>query len=120
MAVRAIRGATCLISDDMEQMLSAVPELLEQMMKRNDLVAEDFISLLFTSTPDLVCGFPAAAARHAGFRKVPLMCAQEIDVAGALPKVVRVMAHVESARSLDEVEHVFLRGAQVLREDLTR
>jgi chorismate mutase len=118
--VRAIRGATCLTADDQAEMTEAVAEMLTAIVDRNGLSEQDIVSVLFTSTPDLVCGFPASAARTIGFRDIPLMCAQEISVSGALPRVVRVMVLVETDRSRADVEHVFLRGAQVLREDLNR
>lgn len=118
--MRAIRGATCLTADDQSEMTEAVAEVLTEMVSRNDINEQDIVSVLFTSTPDLVCGFPASAARTIGFRDIPLMCAQEIDVAGALPRVVRVMVHADTVRARSEIEHVFLRGAQVLREDLNR
>ncbi|MFT6564100.1 MAG: chorismate mutase [Actinomycetes bacterium] len=101
-------------------MTEAVAEMLTAIVDRNGLSEQDIVSVLFTSTPDLVCGFPASAARTIGFRDIPLMCAQEISVSGALPRVVRVMVLVETDRSRADVEHVFLRGAQVLREDLNR
>ncbi len=118
MAVRAVRGATRLAADDVVDMTEAVRELLLEMLTQNDLTTDHVISVLFTSTPDLVCGFPAAAARKIGFAEVPLICAQEIDVPDALPRVVRIMAHVETDQPRSGVKHVFLRGAQVLREDL--
>lgn len=120
MPVRAIRGATRLTADDKAEMQEAVSELLLEMLAKNSITPDDVISVLLTSTPDLVCGFPATAARGVGFAEVPLMCAQEIDVEGALERTVRVMMHVETAMPRSEVMHVFSRGAQVLREDLTR
>lgn len=120
MTVRAVRGATCLSRDDAVEMSDAVTELLSAMLERNDIDEADVVSIIFTSTPDLVCGFPAAAARKIGFTDVPLLCAQEIPVAGALERVVRVMAHVNSEIPRADIEHVFLRGAQVLREDLIK
>lgn len=120
MPVRAIRGATQLQQDDATQMHDAVVELIQAILKRNDLATDDLISAIFTSTPDLVCGFPAAAARGIGLGDVPLICAQEIDVPDALPKVVRVMIHAELDRSRSQVQHVYLRGAEVLRQDLAQ
>lgn len=119
MAVRAIRGATRLVADDPAEMTDAVTEMMQELLSRNAITEADVISVLFTSTPDLVCGFPAAAARTAGFGDVPLMCAQEIPVPGALERVVRVMVHVETWIPRADIQHVFLRGAEVLREDLT-
>lgn len=120
MAVRAIRGATRLSADDPVEMSEAVVELVTAMLERNDVDRADLISALFTATPDLVSMFPAAAARGLGLGDVPLICAQEIDVAGALTRVVRVMAHVETERPRAEVVHVYLRGAEVLRQDLAQ
>ncbi len=118
MAIRAIRGATCLAQDDAAEMTEAVTELLSVMTSRNNLSEADFVSVFFTCTPDVHCGFPAAAARKCGFANVPLICAQEIDVPGSLPRVIRIMAHIETAMPRAQVQHVFLRGAQVLRQDL--
>jgi chorismate mutase len=119
-AVRAVRGATKLSADDPVEMTEAVVELLEQMLERNQLTLADLISIIFTATPDLNSEFPAAAARTVGLGDVPLLCAQEIDVAGALPRVVRVMLHAESPRSRAEIVHIYLRGAEVLRKDLAQ
>lgn len=120
MPMRAIRGAVCLERDDPEEMREAVSELLTTMLARNSIDIDDVVSVVLTSTPDLVSAFPAAAARDCGFAEVPLMCAQEIDVRGALARVVRVMMHVDSDRPRSQMEHVYLRGAQALRPDLRR
>ena len=120
MAVRAVRGATQLSADDPGEMAEAVVELLEQILERNEISVAELISVLFTATPDLKSEFPAAAARTVGLGDVPLLCAQEIDVAGALPRVVRVMLHAESARTRAEIVHIYLRGAEVLRKDLAQ
>lgn len=120
MRVRAVRGATQLSADDPTEMAEAVVELLEQILERNQLTIDDLISVLFTATPDLSSEFPAAAARTVGLGDVPLLCAQEIDVTGALPRVVRVMLHAESARPRSEIVHIYLRGAEVLRKDLAQ
>ena len=115
--MRAIRGAVCLQQDDADEMQEAVGELLEVILERNAITPADVISVLFTNTPDLHCAFPAKAARNVGFTEVPLMCAQEIDVEGALERVVRVMLHVDTDRPRSEITHVYLRGAEVLRPD---
>ena len=120
MAVRAIRGATHLRADDAAELHDAVVELVSAMLTRNGLDEQALISVLFTATPDLVSTFPATAARALGLGDVPLMCAQELDVAGALPRVVRVMAHVDCERSRADVVHVYLRGAEALRSDLAQ
>lgn len=120
MAVRAVRGATRLERDDPQEMSEAVVELVAELLTRNDLDHDDLISILFTATPDLVSCFPATAARAAGLGDVPLMCAQELAIEGALPRVVRLMATVTTQRSRSEVSHVYLRGAEVLRQDLAQ
>ena len=120
MAVRAIRGATCLQADDRDEMTEAVVELVTVLLERNGLSSDDLISLIFTSTPDLRSEFPAAAARKLGLGDVPLLCAQELDIAGSLPRVVRVMVHAETARPRAEIVHIYLRGAEVLRKDLAQ
>ena len=119
-ALRAFRGATRLTADDPTEMTEAVVELVSTMLVRNGLATDDLVSMIFTATPDLVCMFPAAAARGLGLGDVPLICAQEIAVPGALAHVVRVLAHAETARPRAEISHVYLRGAEVLRQDLAQ
>ena len=97
-----------------------VRELLPAMLKSNDLEVDDVISVLMTSTPDLTADFPAAAARDVGFSGTPLICAVEIDVTGALERIVRVLMHVESDRSKSEINHIYLHGATALRKDLAQ
>lgn len=118
--IRAIRGAVQLRRDDLGEMREAVVELLSEMMSRNDLTTEDLISIIFTATPDLACGFPAAAARELPLGDVPLMCAAELDIPGALPRVVRVMMHVHSTKPRADLTHVYIRGAEALRLDLAQ
>jgi chorismate mutase len=110
--VRALRGAVQVDADDRELVLAAVAELLTEVMRRNDLTADDMISVLFTATPDLRCEFPAVAARQLGITDVPLLCTVEIDVVGAMPRVLRLMAHVETPRARSELRHVYLRGSR--------
>jgi chorismate mutase len=113
-----IRGATCLENDDASEMFAAVGELLGEMLGRNSVSPQDVVSVILTCTPDLTSAFPAAGARAFGLVDTPLMCAQEMDVDGALAKVVRVLAHVETTTPRSEIQHVYLRGAEVLRLDL--
>jgi len=119
-ALRAIRGATRLSADDPTEMAEAVVELVAAMLDRNSIQRDDLVSMIFTATPDLVSMFPAAAARSLDLGDVPLICAQEIAVEGALSRVVRVMAHAEVNRRRADVTHVYLRGAEVLRQDLAQ
>ena len=120
MRVRAIRGATQLEEDSREHMLERVAEMVTDVMAVNDLTIDDFISIIFTATSDLESEFPAYAARRLGFDDVPLICARELEVDGSMPRVVRMMAHVETHLSRSEVTHVYLHGAANLRRDLTR
>jgi len=117
-SVRAFRGATQLIADDATEMRAAVIELMGELLAANELAEDDLISILLTATPDLKCEFPAVGIRSMGFTDVPLLCAQEIDIDGALPRAVRILIHAQSSRSKQEAAHKYLRGAAVLRPDL--
>jgi chorismate mutase len=99
-----------------------VGALLTAILERNALTADDLISVWFTATPDLHSDFPAAAARKlgAGFADVPLICAQELDIEGAMPRVVRVLAHIESDRPRSDIAHVYLGAAAALRKDIAQ
>jgi chorismate mutase len=119
-AVRAVRGATQLDADDREHMLGRVAEMVTDVMTANGLDVDDFISVIFTATPDLVSEFPAYAARRLGFGDVPLICARELAVEGAMPRVVRMLAHVETDLPRSDITHVYLHGAAALRSDLTK
>lgn len=118
--VRAIRGAIQVDADDRDSIIAGTTELVSAIMERNRLTTDDVISVLFTATPDLTSEFPALAARKLGFHDVPLICCTEIDVPGALPRVVRLMAHVETDRPRAEIQHVYLRGAVALRQDIAQ
>ena len=120
MAVRAVRGATQLESDTREHMLERVAEMVRDVMVSNELVVDDFISIIFTATSDLVSEFPAYAARILGFDDVPLICARELEIEGSMPRCVRMMAHIETDLSRADVTHVYLHGAANLRRDLTK
>src|SRR3954468_22163760 len=120
MAVRAIRGATQVEADDREQVLEATRELVTAVLERNDLDHDDVISILCTATPDLVSEFPALAARELGMGDVPLMCATENDVPHALPRVLRLMAHVDTPRPRADTQPVSRRGAVPPRGDIAQ
>ena len=120
MAVRAVRGSTQLEEDSRDHMLDRVAEMVLDVMESNGLAVDDFISVIFTATSDLVSEFPAYAARRLGFGDVPLICARELEIAGSMPRVVRMMAHVETDLTKGEVTHVYLHGAANLRRDLTK
>lgn len=116
--MRAVRGAIQVDADDRAEILDATTELLGEVLARNGLAADDLISVIFTATPDLTAEFPAYAARQMGITDVPLLCASEIAVPGAMPRVLRLLAHVETDRTRHDVRHVYLRGAAALRTDL--
>ncbi|MFJ8822264.1 chorismate mutase [Streptomyces sp. NPDC102467] len=120
MAVRAVRGAVQLEQDESGHMNEQVSELLTAVLERNRLSCDDLISIWFTATPDLHSDFPAAAARKLGITDVPLICAQELDIAGAMPRVVRILAHVETELPRSEVAHVYLGAAATLRKDIAQ
>jgi chorismate mutase len=118
MAVRAVRGAIQVDADDRDEILTGTTELVTEVLRRNGIDPADLISIVFTATPDLTAEFPAYAARLLGLADVPLLCTTEIAVPGAMPRVLRLLAHVETPRSRAEIRHVYLRGAAGLRTDL--
>ncbi len=120
MTVRAIRGATQLDRDERGHLFERTAELVQAVLDANGIDAGALVSVIFTCTPDLRSDFPATAAREMGMGDVPLMCAVEIDVPGALPRVVRLMAHAELDVPRAAVQHVYLHGATVLRRDLAQ
>jgi chorismate mutase len=117
-AVRAIRAAIQIDANDREHILEGASELVREMLVRNRLTNDDLISIVFTATPDITAEFPAYAARLMGMTDVPLLCATEIAVPGAMPRVLRLLAHVETDLSRAEIAHPYLRGAAALRRDL--
>lgn len=118
MSVRAVRGATQLEADEREHLLERVTEMVQGVMAANGLEVDDFISIIFTATSDLHAEFPAYAARQLGFHDVPLICARELEIAGSTPRVVRMMAHIDTDLSRADITHVYLHGAAALRRDL--
>lgn len=120
MAVRAIRGAIQLEVDERSHLLKSTAELVTKVLHANELETADLISIWFTATPDVTSEFPALAARELGLGEVPLMCSVEMDVAGAMPRVIRLMMHADTKLSRSEVQHVYLRGAAALRTDLAQ
>lgn len=120
MRLHALRGAISVEQDDATEILARTTELMHELLDRNGLQPSDVVSCIFTATPDLKAAFPAAAAREMGFDQVPLMCAVEIDVPGAVPGIIRVMAHYyDPAGDSDHAaRHVYLGRAKTLRSDL--
>jgi len=116
--VRALRGATTVDDDTPEQVQARVKALMAALFERNDLDADDVISVVVTGTNDLRSFHPATAVRAFGLAEVPILGAQELDIDGSLARCVRVLLHVETERARGELRHVFLEGAKVLRPDL--
>lgn len=119
MKVRGIRGAITIKEDTPKEILEATKELLFKMQTANDFTVEDIASILFTVTSDVRSIFPAQAARMIGWDKVPLLCFQEIEVPGALPKCIRVLVHINTEKNQEEIKHIYLREARKLRQDLS-
>ena len=117
-AVRALRGATTIDADTVEQVTERTVALLDELLERNGAGHDDLISILFTATDDIHSIFPATAARKAGLGDVPLICARELDIEGATPLCIRVLVHLATERPRDELHHVYQHGARNLRDDL--
>lgn len=119
-AVRALRGATTVDTDEPAHIADRVEALVREILLRNNLSTDDLISMLFSATPDLVSIFPAtvARARLPELADVPLMNAAELDITGALGRCIRVMAHAHTDTPRSQIQHVFLEGAVALRPDL--
>lgn len=119
MAVRGLRGATSVDENSSEQILTATRELLQEICRANDLHDfSEFVSVVFTTTPDLTAAFPAEAARGLGMNQVPLLCASEIAVPHGMPRCIRVLLHVNTEKMQGEMVHVYLREAKRLRPDV--
>jgi chorismate mutase len=116
--IRGLRGAITVEADRAELIDEAVRELLTTLLDQNRLTRGDVVSAWFTATPDLTSEFPARAARDLGWEEVPMLCAQELEVVGALPRCVRVLLHVEVAEGRRLVP-AYLHGARGLRPDLS-
>jgi chorismate mutase len=118
MYCRGIRGATTVEHNDREEVLVATTELLQLLLLRNNLTAEDIASAIFTVTNDLDAEFPALAARNLGWTEMALMCAREIPVPNSLGKCIRVLLHANTTYSAAEMQHVYIHGAVNLRATL--
>ncbi|MFN8015101.1 MAG: chorismate mutase [Acidimicrobiia bacterium] len=120
MTFLAIRGATTCSQNTKEDITSATQALVKEMIDKNSLDQSQIISILFSATRDLTKEFPATAARGLGLDDIPLMCAQELEIEGSMPRCIRVMMHVDADISRSEVSHIFLGEAKNLRKDLVK
>jgi chorismate mutase len=114
----ALRGATTCEADTPEEIDRRTQALVQAMLDRNDVDHDDLVSIIFTATDDLHTQFPATSARALGLGDVPLLCARELGIEGGMPRTIRVLAHLYTERSRDELHHVYLEGARSLRDDL--
>lgn len=113
-----VRGATTVADNSRAAILEATSGLLVEIVTVNQIALEDVASAIFTATPDLDTAYPAAAARELGWTQTPLLCMQEMQVAGSLRRCIRVLIHWNTEQTPGEIQHVYLRGAQALRPDL--
>jgi chorismate mutase len=113
----AVRGAVQAQRNDADAIVAATAELMGVLIDRNGLEPSSFVSVIFTCTDDLNAQFPAVAARELGFNHVPLLCNREMDVPGAMERVIRVLAHYY-APTEHQPTHVYLGETQRLRADL--
>ncbi|MFI7589342.1 chorismate mutase [Spongisporangium articulatum] len=118
MAVRAVRGATQVDVDDKEHVLRRTRELLQEVLSANKIEHDDVISIVFSATRDVSSVAPAVAARQLGLEEPALFCLQEMYVEGSMPRVVRLMLHVETELARADVQNVYLRGTELLRADV--
>ncbi len=113
----AVRGATQVDANDADAIVAATEELMRELLSRNGLEHDQLVSCVFTSTDDLTAEFPAVAARNLGLNSVPLLCAREVPVPGALERVIRVLVHYYAGDE-HEPAHTYLGEAKALRSDL--
>lgn len=118
MPLRALRGATTVATDDASLLAEATQELLRALVQRNALQPSHVVSAFFTCTTDLTSAYPAQAARDMGWTQVPMLCAAELPVRGALPRCIRVLVHVDQRADAPPARHAYLRDAVALRGDL--
>ncbi len=116
--VRALRGAITLDTDARDQVIERTAQLIQTMLDRNAVSKSDLISIVFTATDDIRSEFPAAAAREIGISDIPLLCARELDVEGAVGRCIRVLMHLYTEKEPATLRHVYLEGAVPLRTDL--
>ena len=117
MPLRGIRGATTASANTRDSILEATRELLDALIRANDLRADDIASIYFTLTPDLDAAFPAAAVRGLGWQEVAALDAQAPRVTNDVPRCIRVLIHWNTKGTLQDIRHVYLQGAQALRPD---
>jgi len=118
MRVRALRGAVTAAADTKEEVIRSTTEMLEEMLDRNEVGADDVVNILFTATEDVTSEFPAAAVRRIGLSHVPVLCARELSIEGSLPRTIRAMMLINTDKAREQLRHVYLGEARQLRTDL--
>ncbi|HSO97224.1 MAG TPA: chorismate mutase [Acidimicrobiia bacterium] len=118
MRLQALRGATTCAANTKAEIGEQTQELVRELLTRNGVHHDDLVSIIFTATDDLTATFPATVARELGLGDIPLLCARELAVEGALPMVIRVLVHCYSERDRSDLHHVYLGAARALRDDL--
>ncbi len=116
--IRGVRGAITCDKNTKDEIINRTQELLKEILMRNEIEPENISAIIFTATKDLNAAFPAQAARLMGFRFVPLLDMQQMDVEEALPRTIRILILFETTKSQKEIRHVYLRDARNLRSDL--
>lgn len=120
MPVRAIRGATTVEKNSVEDIMHETKKLLMEIVQANNINKDDIISVIFSATKDINAAFPATAAREMGWTDIPLMCTNEMDVPGSLEKCIRVMMHINTDKLNSQLKHIYLKEARKLRPDLVK
>lgn len=115
---RGVRGATTVHENTPDAIWDATRELLREVIAANNIEEEDVASVIFTTTPDLYAAYPAKAARDLGWHRAALMGCQEIAVPDGIPMCIRILIHWNTEKTLDEIQHVYMRNATALRPDL--
>ena len=118
MRLQALRGATTCETNTKPEIAKQTQELVRELLARNGVEHDDLVSIIFTATADLTAAFPATVARELGLGDIPLLCARELSIDGALPMVIRVLVHCYSERDRGDLHHVYLGAARALRDDL--
>jgi chorismate mutase len=114
----ALRGAITCDENTKAEIDAKTQLLVKEMLSRNDVTHDDVVSIIFTATDDLTATFPATGARALGLGDVPLLCMRELAVEGGMPRCIRVLMHLYTDRSREELRHVYLGDARTLRDDL--
>jgi len=116
--IRGVRGAICATENSREAIFDATRRLIVRMLSANEIETENIASIFFTTSPDLNADYPAYVLREMGYLQIPLMCATEIDVPGGLPRVIRVLIHLNTDKKQSEIRHLYLGEAARMRPDL--